>query len=278
MVADVEELETMDASEIYAKRLDAKEVIFPKENGKFIFPVAYGRIKLPGGDQDLRTSTLVRERTIRGEDKTDFLWESEGSPLSSLQDSLADAGEARNDSWSISETSYTAITSNPESNFTRREKNHFLFHWNTLTSPELRRQTWMSCKGSRIDDYWNIDGSRDLSDSWTGVTQFTLKPPERYTWSGERLTKRQATSRPDHLCPDLWRGMSKNAKLREKHNWAIEKPKLDNARRLLGIYFIDPEDMEFKEIIKNVWRKLETPLAPAVLCKTCKKKQAWRKP
>ena len=36
-VADVEELETMDASEIYFKRLNAKEVIFPKENGKFIF-------------------------------------------------------------------------------------------------------------------------------------------------------------------------------------------------------------------------------------------------
>ena len=35
----------------------------------------------------------------------------------------------------------------------------------------------------RLDDYWNIDGSRDLSDSWTGFTQFTLleeKPPEGY--------------------------------------------------------------------------------------------------
>ena len=28
MVADIEELETMDASEIYSKRLNAKEVIF----------------------------------------------------------------------------------------------------------------------------------------------------------------------------------------------------------------------------------------------------------
>ena len=26
---------------------------------------------------------------------------------------------------------------------------------------------------SRIDDCWNIGGSRDLSDSWTGFTQFT---------------------------------------------------------------------------------------------------------
>ena len=31
LIADLEELETMDASEIYSKRLSAKEVIFPKE-------------------------------------------------------------------------------------------------------------------------------------------------------------------------------------------------------------------------------------------------------
>ena len=31
LIADLEELETMDASEIYSKRLNAKEVIFPKE-------------------------------------------------------------------------------------------------------------------------------------------------------------------------------------------------------------------------------------------------------
>ena len=65
--------------------------------------------------------------------------------------------------------------------------------------------------------------------------------------------------------------MSKNAKLREKHKWAIEKPKLGNGRRLRGIYFMDPEDMEFMEIIKNARRKSETPMAPAMPCKTCKK-------
>ena len=39
----------------------------------------------------------------------------------------------------------------------------------------------------RIDDYWNIDGSRDLSDSWTGFTQFTLleeNPPEDFCGPG----------------------------------------------------------------------------------------------
>ena len=91
----------MDASEIYSKRLYAKEVIFPKEKGEFIFPVADGRIKLPGGDQELRTPTLIREHPNRGESHRNFLGESEGS-LPPPQDSLPDAGEAINDFWSMS--------------------------------------------------------------------------------------------------------------------------------------------------------------------------------
>ena len=35
--------------------------------------------------------------------------------------------------------------------------------------------------------------------------------------------------------------------------------------------FIDPEDKEFKETIEKARRKLETPMAPAMPCKTCKK-------
>ena len=46
------------------------------------------------------------------------------------------------------ETSYTAITLNQESNYPRREKNHSLFHWNTLTYPELLKRIWMSSKRS----------------------------------------------------------------------------------------------------------------------------------
>ena len=100
-----------------------------------------------------------------------------------------------------------------------------------------------------IDDYWNIDGSRDLSDPWTGFTQFTLldeQAPDGFSWSGGRLTRKQLTSRPDHLWPELWKSMGKNAKLKEKQKWSNEKIHLDNARKLRGIYFIDPEDKEFQ--------------------------------
>ena len=74
MVADIEELETMDASEIYSKRLNAKEVILPTQNGKFIFPVADGRIKFVGGDQELRTSTLIRDRPNSRRSSERFSW------------------------------------------------------------------------------------------------------------------------------------------------------------------------------------------------------------
>ena len=62
--------------------------------------------------------------------------------------------------------------------------------------------------------------------------------------------------------------MSDASKRKEKQKWAIEKPKLDNARRLRGIYFIDPEGEDFKLTMKNARRKLEIPMPAAMPCKT----------
>ena len=95
----------MDASEIYSQRLNAKE-IFPKENEEFIFPIADGRIKTLRGDQELRTSTLIRHRPIQGESHVDFLGASEGS-LPPPPDSFPDASEAINDFGPCQETSQT---------------------------------------------------------------------------------------------------------------------------------------------------------------------------
>ena len=38
MVADIEELEEMDASELHARRLNAKEVLTPQISGELHFP------------------------------------------------------------------------------------------------------------------------------------------------------------------------------------------------------------------------------------------------
>ena len=61
--------------------------------------------------------------------------------------------------------------------------------------------------------------------------------------------------------------MGKNAKLKEKQKWSNEKLHLDDAGKLRGIFFIVPEDKEFKETIKNARKKWETSVAPAMPCK-----------
>ena len=66
--------------------------------------------------------------------------------------------------------------------------------------------------------------------------------------------------------------MSDASKRKEKQKWTFGKPKLDNARRLRGIYFIDPEDQKFKEIMKNARMKWEIPMPAAMPCKT----SLWR--
>ena len=77
MIADIEELEEMDVSEIHARRLNAKEVLTPLKGDNLIFPVADGTVKISGGDQRLRTSTLIRDRPDREEQEV-FRGESDG--------------------------------------------------------------------------------------------------------------------------------------------------------------------------------------------------------
>ena len=181
LVADLEELETMDASEIYSKRLHGKEVIFPTQ-GEFIFPIADGRIKTLGGDQELRTSTLVRHRQIQGESRIRFIGESEGS-LPPPRDSFPDAGEAINDFWSLSGNFIYRHHVEPRVKLYSPRDESFPF---PLRYIDVSRTTCTHLdvkQEKRIHDYWNVDGSRDLSDPWTSFPQFNLseeKPPEGY--------------------------------------------------------------------------------------------------
>ena len=181
-----------------------------------------------------------------------LLGESEGSPPSPPQDSLLDAGEAINDFWSMSGNFIYRHHVEPRVKLYSPREESFPIPLKYIDVSRTTHTNLDVMQERRIDDFWNIDGSRDLSDSWTGFTQFTLseeKPPDGYMWSGRRLTRRQLTSRPDHLWRELWPKVGRNAELREKQNWSNEKPKLDNVRRFLGIYFIDHEDKEFKETI-----------------------------
>ena len=136
-----------------------------------------------------------------------------------------------------------------------------------MTLPEQHTHPLLE---KHIEDYWDVDGEKELSDARTGFTRFILlteRPPEGYTWCRGRLTRKQSTSRPDSVWPDMWKHVSDAAKKKAKQTWAIEKPKLENARQLRGIYFIEPDDEEFKLTMKAARRKLEVPMPAAMPCK-----------
>ena len=182
-----------------------KRWYFPKKENIF-FPIEDGRIKTLGGDQELRTSTLIRHRPIQGESNIDFLGDSEGS-LPPPQDSLPDAGEAINDFWSMSGNFIYRHHVEPRVKLYSPREESFSISLKYIDVSRIIRTNLDVMLERRIDDYCNIDGSRDLSDSWTGFIQFTLleeKSRDGFLWFGRRLTTRHVTSRSDHLCPELW--------------------------------------------------------------------------
>ena len=77
MIADIEELEKMDASEMYPQRINAKEVLMPQKGEEIIFPLADGTAKLLGRDCEFREPTLRREQTERSQD---LIEELQGEP------------------------------------------------------------------------------------------------------------------------------------------------------------------------------------------------------
>ena len=72
LIADLEELETMDASEIYSKKTQCERGDISQTRRIYFFQSKMDESKPLGGDQELRTSTLVRPRPIQGDSHIDF--------------------------------------------------------------------------------------------------------------------------------------------------------------------------------------------------------------
>ena len=67
-VADIEELENLDSSEIHARRLNAKVILKPKNGETIRLPIADGTVELSGGDQGTRKSIRRRNQLVRSEE------------------------------------------------------------------------------------------------------------------------------------------------------------------------------------------------------------------
>ena len=133
---------------------------------------------------------MIRHRSIQGESHVDFLGESEGS-LPQPHDSLPDAGEAINDFWSMSGSFIYRHHVEPRVKLHSPREESFPIPLKCIDVSRVTCTNLDVQQEKRIDDYWNIDGSRDLSDPWIGFTRFTLleeKPPDGYMWEIDEKT------------------------------------------------------------------------------------------
>ena len=204
-----------------------------QKDDEFIFPVADGTTKLSGRDYEFREPTLTREPTLKSED---FSRELQGESGESQPAESTDDAEARADFWSI------------QGDFIYR-------HLDTLNVTRSTHADLDVLQEKRIDDNWNVDSNRHLSESCRGFTKCTPLKEETskriYVVRGEMDIN--SIDYQIKSWTEVWTKIGKAAQKREKQEWA----KLNNARRLRGIYFIDPNDEEYKEILKNAKRKLE---------------------
>ena len=88
-----------------------------------------------------------------------------------------------------------------------------------------------------------------------------LSLPKWYMWSGERLSKMQATARPDHVWPEVWTKIGTAAQNREKQEWANENTQAPQC-----------SETERNLLFRTKWsrkrvKKTEILVAAVILCK-----------
>ena len=125
LTADMEELEKLDASEIYPRRLNEKEVLITHKDGEFVFPVADGSASLSGRDHEFQEPTLRREPTVR---RKNLSGESQGDRESFNLKKQKMTQKLGKTFGLFKEISFIVIILNREFNCMCREKNHSLFH------------------------------------------------------------------------------------------------------------------------------------------------------
>ena len=111
---------------------------------------------------------MIRDRPDRGEEQGNLLGESDGSSSTPFRDSSWYDGEARNGSWSISGDFIHRHHVEPRVKLYVPTEESFPI---PLKYIDVTRTTGTSLDvmlEKSIDDYWNVDGDRDLSGTWTG--------------------------------------------------------------------------------------------------------------
>ena len=171
LIADLEDFEKLDASEIYPRRINAKEILIRQKDDEFTFSVADGTAKLSGRDCEFREmhskAGQLQGARISAEN---FMVNRESLNRQKPQMTLKPVPT----SGRFKVTSSVVITMNLGLNSTCPRKEHSP---TPLKYTDVTRSTPTDLdvlQEKRIDDYWIVDSSRHLSMSRKSVTKFTL--------------------------------------------------------------------------------------------------------
>ena len=120
---------------------------------------------------------------------------------------------------------------------------------------------WTSCKRRRLT-ITGIDSCRHLSDSWNSFTKFTPLKKSQEIHVVRRKTDKNSNDYETRSC-SLKYGpkLGKPLRIEKNKNGKNEKPKLDDARRLRGIYFLIRMTLNAKKPLKmreETWTGLLT--------------------
>ena len=126
LVADIEELEKLDASETHPVRLNAQEDQISQKDGEFVFLVADGSAKLSGREYEFQEPTLRRESTVRRERVSVETLTAIGKSFDLKKQKMT--LEFTRTFGPFEVISFIVIIFNREFNFMCRNKNHSRFH------------------------------------------------------------------------------------------------------------------------------------------------------
>ena len=113
-------------------------------------------------------------------------------------------------------------------------------------------------------------GDRQLTDSWTGKTDFELlrpTPPPFHKWVEGRLARIKKGTRPDNIWREFWRGMSTKRQQQAIKDWEHIAKEREEARAKRGRHYIpDDEVDDYNRQMSEVREFLSTPAAPVMPC------------
>ena len=160
LMADLEELRKLDATDFYPRRIIAKEMLTRKKDDMFILPIADGTAKLLGKVNEFREPSLRQESPVRSEDLSG---EVQGESEEFRPAEPTDDAQAHADLWSIQGDFICRHHSEPRVQVYVPKEETFPIPLKCIDVTRSAHTDLDVMQEKRTDDFRNVDSNKHLS-------------------------------------------------------------------------------------------------------------------